>query len=168
MPDLTVLQVDLEASDSIAALKNKIFESQGHPVANQKIIYAGKSLFCILRLCLKLCKARFSPMTSRSSRAVSKRRISSFLWWPKSVACCCPRERTDLCLAQAYACSRSRSCGGLFPCSQYFGSPRCGPATCCRACRQHAPASHHRAVNRTSLSSSRCLFPNRTTTSGRC
>ncbi|RDB16982.1 UV excision repair protein rhp23 [Hypsizygus marmoreus] len=39
-----VFQIDVEGSDTIAVLKNKIQESQGHPVASQKIIYAGKIL----------------------------------------------------------------------------------------------------------------------------
>ena len=36
-----LLQVDLDGSDTIAVLKAKIYESQGHPVAVQKIIYSG-------------------------------------------------------------------------------------------------------------------------------
>ncbi|KAF8973333.1 hypothetical protein BDZ97DRAFT_1780860 [Flammula alnicola] len=39
-----VFQVDVDGTDSIAHLKAKIQESQGHPVAVQKIIYSGKIL----------------------------------------------------------------------------------------------------------------------------
>jgi UV excision repair protein RAD23 len=39
-----VFQVDVDGSDTIADLKAKIHESQGHPVAVQKIIYSGKIL----------------------------------------------------------------------------------------------------------------------------
>ncbi|GLB37130.1 putative UV excision repair protein Rad23 [Lyophyllum shimeji] len=39
-----VFTVDLEGSDTIATLKEKIKESQNHDVASQKIIYAGKIL----------------------------------------------------------------------------------------------------------------------------
>ena len=35
------LQVDLDPSETIAVLKGKIQESQGHPIAVQKIIYSG-------------------------------------------------------------------------------------------------------------------------------
>ncbi|KAF4598317.1 hypothetical protein EYR38_006714 [Pleurotus pulmonarius] len=51
MPKLTVkttkgkvFQVDVEATDTVAGLKQKIQETQSHPVAQQKIIYAGKIL----------------------------------------------------------------------------------------------------------------------------
>jgi UV excision repair protein RAD23 len=36
-----LLQVDLDGEETIAVLKAKIHESQGHPVAVQKIIYSG-------------------------------------------------------------------------------------------------------------------------------
>ncbi|KAL0956275.1 hypothetical protein HGRIS_002433 [Hohenbuehelia grisea] len=39
-----VFQVDVEATDTVAALKQKIFDTQGHSVAVQKIIYSGKIL----------------------------------------------------------------------------------------------------------------------------
>jgi len=39
-----VFHIDLEGSDTIATLKEKIQESQKHDVASQKIIYAGKIL----------------------------------------------------------------------------------------------------------------------------
>ncbi|KAJ7594819.1 hypothetical protein C8J56DRAFT_1002579 [Mycena floridula] len=39
-----VFQVDVEPSDTVSTLKDKIFESQGHPVTVQKIIYSGKIL----------------------------------------------------------------------------------------------------------------------------
>ncbi|PPQ68201.1 hypothetical protein CVT25_015033 [Psilocybe cyanescens] len=39
-----VFQVDVEGEDTIATLKAKIQESQGHPAASQKIIYSGKVL----------------------------------------------------------------------------------------------------------------------------
>ncbi|KAJ8696474.1 UV excision repair protein rad23 [Pleurotus ostreatus] len=51
MPKLTVkttkgkvFQVDVEATDTVAGLKQKIQDTQAHPVAQQKIIYAGKIL----------------------------------------------------------------------------------------------------------------------------
>ncbi|KAK0461360.1 uncharacterized protein EV420DRAFT_1531730 [Desarmillaria tabescens] len=39
-----VFQIDVEDEETIGALKNKIQEAQGHPVASQKIIYSGKIL----------------------------------------------------------------------------------------------------------------------------
>ncbi|KAF8200877.1 hypothetical protein BJ912DRAFT_1029614 [Pholiota molesta] len=39
-----IFQVDVEPTESIADLKAKIHQSQGHPVAVQKIIYSGKIL----------------------------------------------------------------------------------------------------------------------------
>ncbi|KAH9485343.1 UV excision repair protein rhp23 [Psilocybe cubensis] len=39
-----VFQVDVEGQDTIATLKDKIQESQGHAAATQKIIYSGKVL----------------------------------------------------------------------------------------------------------------------------
>ncbi|KAF8894138.1 hypothetical protein BD779DRAFT_1798037 [Infundibulicybe gibba] len=39
-----VFQVDVEGTETIAVLKTKIQDSQGHPVAVQKIIYSGKIL----------------------------------------------------------------------------------------------------------------------------
>ncbi|KAF9478646.1 UV excision repair protein Rad23 [Pholiota conissans] len=39
-----IFQVDVEPSETIADLKAKIYTSQGHPVAVQKIIYSGKIL----------------------------------------------------------------------------------------------------------------------------
>ncbi|KJA19979.1 hypothetical protein HYPSUDRAFT_43885 [Hypholoma sublateritium FD-334 SS-4] len=39
-----IFQVDVDGPDTIADLKAKIQQSQGHPVASQKIIYSGKIL----------------------------------------------------------------------------------------------------------------------------
>lgn len=39
-----VFHIDAELSDTVADLKKKIQESQGHPAENQKIIFAGKIL----------------------------------------------------------------------------------------------------------------------------
>ncbi|KAK0504862.1 hypothetical protein EDD18DRAFT_1398321 [Armillaria luteobubalina] len=39
-----VFQIDVEDEETIGALKNKIQDAQGHPVASQKIIYSGKIL----------------------------------------------------------------------------------------------------------------------------
>ncbi|KAG6334630.1 hypothetical protein ID866_4456 [Astraeus odoratus] len=39
-----VFHIDVDVSDTIGVLKGKIEESQGHPAANQKIIYSGKIL----------------------------------------------------------------------------------------------------------------------------
>ncbi|KAA1473979.1 UV excision repair protein Rad23 [Dentipellis sp. KUC8613] len=39
-----VFQVDIEGSENVGDLKNKIHELQGHPVENQKIIFSGKVL----------------------------------------------------------------------------------------------------------------------------
>ncbi|KAF8919954.1 XPC-binding domain-containing protein [Mucidula mucida] len=39
-----VFQIDVEEEETIGGLKNKIQESQGHPVASQKVIYSGKIL----------------------------------------------------------------------------------------------------------------------------
>jgi hypothetical protein len=38
---LFTTKIDIEVSDTIAGLKTKIHEAQGHPVGVQKIIYAG-------------------------------------------------------------------------------------------------------------------------------
>lgn len=38
-------QVDADPEDTIAAVKIKIEQSQGHPAGVQKIIYAGQSYF---------------------------------------------------------------------------------------------------------------------------
>ena len=38
-------KIDIEPSDSIAGLKSKIEDAQGHPVGVQKIIYAGMYTF---------------------------------------------------------------------------------------------------------------------------
>lgn len=39
--NFTFIQIDVESGDTIADLKAKIYELQGHPVAVQKIIYSG-------------------------------------------------------------------------------------------------------------------------------
>lgn len=39
-----VFQIEVESGETVADLKAKIHESQGHPVAGQKIIYSGKIL----------------------------------------------------------------------------------------------------------------------------
>ncbi|KAF9051042.1 UV excision repair protein Rad23 [Hymenopellis radicata] len=39
-----VFQIDVEEEETIGGLKNKIQESQGHPVSSQKVIYSGKIL----------------------------------------------------------------------------------------------------------------------------
>ena len=36
------LKIDAEGADTVGDLKNKISESQGHPVDNQKLIYSGE------------------------------------------------------------------------------------------------------------------------------
>jgi UV excision repair protein RAD23 len=39
--NVSFIQIEVESGESVAALKAKIYESQGHPVAVQKIIYSG-------------------------------------------------------------------------------------------------------------------------------
>jgi hypothetical protein len=57
------LQVDLDGSETIAVLKAKIQESQGHPVAVQKIIYSGVLHTRLIDSCLMPLQAKFSQTT---------------------------------------------------------------------------------------------------------
>ncbi|KAF4620336.1 hypothetical protein D9613_000637 [Agrocybe pediades] len=77
-----VFHVDVDPADSIASLKSKIEQSQGHSVASQKIIYSGKILTddktvdsCGIKekdfLVLMVSKPKPTPAPAASSSAPS-------------------------------------------------------------------------------------------------
>lgn len=50
--NFSFIQIDVESGETVADLKAKIHELQGHPVAVQKIIYSGNlhGFFCYLSI----------------------------------------------------------------------------------------------------------------------
>ena len=73
-------QIDADGSDTIADIKTKIEQAQGHPTATQKIIYSGMPPRFIHPSLTSPLQERCCPTTSPSNHARSRKRTFWFSW----------------------------------------------------------------------------------------
>jgi len=65
----TAAKIDADGADTIADIKAKIQETQGHPTATQKLIYAGMSSFHFYTSLIGPLQERCFPITRPSHHA---------------------------------------------------------------------------------------------------